>query len=113
MGQYPFLQKNLNTKFLSFSNMNEDELANFEETWKANADKQLPGWNEGFKSLENAAACKYMTLPPMDTNAPILTGLVAVYGMILQPGENGVDGRFHRRLTTLETLESWIAGTGQ
>ncbi|XP_031111459.1 uncharacterized protein LOC116015509 isoform X1 [Ipomoea triloba] len=36
-------------------NMNEDELANFEETWKANADKQLPGWNEGFKSLENAA----------------------------------------------------------
>nr|XP_043621665.1 uncharacterized protein LOC122593335 [Erigeron canadensis] len=35
-------------------NLNEDELNGFEENWKVNADKHLPGWNDGFSSLENA-----------------------------------------------------------
>ncbi|KAF5811758.1 putative myeloid leukemia factor [Helianthus annuus] len=35
-------------------NLNEDELDGFEENWKANADKYMPGWNDGFSSLENS-----------------------------------------------------------
>ncbi|KAL4562799.1 hypothetical protein LXL04_026830 [Taraxacum kok-saghyz] len=35
-------------------NLNEDELNGFEENWKVKADKHMPGWNDGFKSLENA-----------------------------------------------------------
>ncbi|GKB78441.1 40S ribosomal protein S13 [Tanacetum coccineum] len=35
-------------------NLNEDELDGFEENWKVNADKHIPGWNDGFSSLENA-----------------------------------------------------------
>ncbi|KAD3336279.1 hypothetical protein R6Q59_028488 [Mikania micrantha] len=35
-------------------NLNEDELDGFEENWKVNADKYMPGWNDGFNSLENA-----------------------------------------------------------
>lgn len=31
-----------------------DELDGFEENWKVNADKNIPGWNDGFCSLENA-----------------------------------------------------------
>lgn len=34
-------------------NLNEDELADFEKNWKANADKHLPGWDKGFNLLEN------------------------------------------------------------
>ncbi|CAL5331432.1 unnamed protein product [Camellia sinensis] len=36
-------------------NLNEDELAGFEETWKANAQNLHPDWNSGFNLLENAA----------------------------------------------------------
>lgn len=35
-------------------NMNEDELDGFEAVWKGNADRQLPGWNQGFNLNENA-----------------------------------------------------------
>ncbi|XP_076948709.1 uncharacterized protein LOC143621060 [Bidens hawaiensis] len=35
-------------------NLNEDELDGFEENWKVNADKYMPGWSDGFSSLENA-----------------------------------------------------------
>lgn len=38
----------------SLHNLNEDELAKFEEDWKVNADKLFPGWNNGFNMLENA-----------------------------------------------------------
>ncbi|XP_073157140.1 uncharacterized protein [Henckelia pumila] len=34
-------------------NLNEDELSGFEENWKTNADKALPGWSNGFNSLED------------------------------------------------------------
>ncbi|KAL7203705.1 hypothetical protein ACSBR2_016877 [Camellia fascicularis] len=37
-------------------NLNEDELAGFEETWKANAQNLPPDWNSGFNLLENADA---------------------------------------------------------
>lgn len=30
-----------------------DELGDFEQNWKANADKHLPGWDKGFNLLEN------------------------------------------------------------
>lgn len=35
-------------------NIEEDELARFEQTWKGNADKHLPGWNNGFDLHANA-----------------------------------------------------------
>ncbi|XP_075510853.1 uncharacterized protein LOC142546815 isoform X1 [Primulina tabacum] len=35
-------------------NLNEDEIAGFEENWKTHADKALPGWSNGFNSLEDA-----------------------------------------------------------
>ncbi|GFP95008.1 hypothetical protein PHJA_001645200 [Phtheirospermum japonicum] len=35
-------------------NLQEDELTGFQENWKMNADKVLPGWNDGFNLLENA-----------------------------------------------------------
>ncbi|XP_071718005.1 uncharacterized protein [Rutidosis leptorrhynchoides] len=35
-------------------NLNEDELNGFEENWKVSADKNIPGWSDGFGSLENA-----------------------------------------------------------
>ncbi|KAJ9560195.1 hypothetical protein OSB04_005355 [Centaurea solstitialis] len=44
-------------------NLNEDELDGFEETWKVNADKHIPGWNDGFKSLENSGPNLYGHLP--------------------------------------------------
>ncbi|XP_055804553.1 uncharacterized protein LOC129886684 isoform X1 [Solanum dulcamara] len=34
-------------------NLNEDELGDFEQNFKANADKYLPGWDKGFSLLEN------------------------------------------------------------
>lgn len=34
-------------------NLNEDELGDFEQNWKANADKYFPGWDKGFSFLEN------------------------------------------------------------
>ncbi|KAL3536959.1 hypothetical protein ACH5RR_000325 [Cinchona calisaya] len=37
-------------------NLYEDELNGFEENWKSNADKYLPGWSSGFNQLENAGA---------------------------------------------------------
>jgi myeloid leukemia factor 1 len=37
-------------------NLQEDELAGFEENWKTNAEKVLPGWSDGFNLLENAGA---------------------------------------------------------
>ncbi|KVH89194.1 uncharacterized protein LOC112526895 [Cynara cardunculus var. scolymus] len=40
-------------------NLNEDELDGFEENWKVNADKHIPGWNDGFNSLENAGLNVY------------------------------------------------------
>nr|QIB03066.1 hypothetical protein [Oliveria decumbens] len=30
-------------------NINEDDLVGFEEAWKENAEKHLPGWSEGFR----------------------------------------------------------------
>ena len=36
-----------------------DELGGFEENWKVNADKHIPGWNDGFSSLENAGILDY------------------------------------------------------
>nr|XP_027106434.1 uncharacterized protein LOC113726764 isoform X2 [Coffea arabica] len=35
-------------------NLHEDELKGFEENWKNNADKHLPGWSSGFNKLENS-----------------------------------------------------------
>ncbi|OIT27550.1 hypothetical protein A4A49_65705 [Nicotiana attenuata] len=35
-------------------NIEEDELASFEQTWKGNADKHLPGWNNGLDLHANA-----------------------------------------------------------
>ncbi|KAJ0762621.1 putative myeloid leukemia factor [Helianthus annuus] len=43
-------------------NLNEDELDGFEENWKANADKYMPGWNDGFSSLEMALALPWMDM---------------------------------------------------
>ncbi|KAI3800463.1 hypothetical protein L1987_28554 [Smallanthus sonchifolius] len=40
-------------------NLNEDELNGFEENWKVNADKCMPGWNNGFNSLENSGPEAY------------------------------------------------------
>ncbi|XP_010276646.1 PREDICTED: uncharacterized protein LOC104611327 [Nelumbo nucifera] len=37
-------------------NMNEDELARFEEAWKGNARKHLPGWDERFNLNGNMGA---------------------------------------------------------
>ncbi|KAM7472105.1 hypothetical protein LguiA_010288 [Lonicera macranthoides] len=37
-------------------NLYEDELAGFEETWKVNADKRLPGWSNGFNLLEDTGS---------------------------------------------------------
>ncbi|CAA2957548.1 Hypothetical predicted protein [Olea europaea subsp. europaea] len=37
-------------------NLNEDELGSFEENWKITAEKNLPGWNNGFNLLENAGS---------------------------------------------------------
>ncbi|XP_043694668.1 uncharacterized protein LOC122645425 [Telopea speciosissima] len=34
-------------------NLNEDELAGFEESWKGNAIKHLPGWSDGFNMHAN------------------------------------------------------------
>nr|XP_010940972.1 myeloid leukemia factor 1 isoform X2 [Elaeis guineensis] len=34
-------------------NMNEDELAGFDEAWKGNARQHLPGWNPGLNMLDN------------------------------------------------------------
>ncbi|XP_058104637.1 uncharacterized protein LOC131248385 [Magnolia sinica] len=34
-------------------NLNEDELPDFEETWKGNARKHLPGWNQGFDVIQS------------------------------------------------------------
>lgn len=34
-------------------NLNEDELAGFDETWKGKARQHLPGWNQGYDTLEN------------------------------------------------------------
>ncbi|CAL5415160.1 unnamed protein product [Camellia sinensis] len=41
-------------------NLNEDELAGFEETWKANAQNLPPDWNSGFNLLENAAGLDFV-----------------------------------------------------
>ncbi|GAA0172354.1 intercellular signal molecule [Lithospermum erythrorhizon] len=35
-------------------NLNEDELIGFDENWKDNADKYMPGWNSAFNTLGNA-----------------------------------------------------------
>ncbi|KAI7742052.1 hypothetical protein M8C21_030058 [Ambrosia artemisiifolia] len=40
-------------------NLNEDELGGFEENWKVNADKYIPGWSDGFSSLENSGLEAY------------------------------------------------------
>lgn len=37
-------------------NLEQDELTGFEENWKTNADKVLPGWSNGFNLLENSGA---------------------------------------------------------
>ncbi|KAL2536511.1 Calcium-binding EF-hand family protein [Forsythia ovata] len=37
-------------------NLNEDELASFEENWKITAEKNLPGWNNGFNLLDNSGS---------------------------------------------------------
>ncbi|XP_057805703.1 uncharacterized protein LOC131020718 [Salvia miltiorrhiza] len=37
-------------------NLEEDELAGFEENWKTSAENVLPGWSSGFNLLENAGA---------------------------------------------------------
>ncbi|XP_027113060.1 uncharacterized protein [Coffea arabica] len=37
-------------------NLHEGELKGFEENWKNNADKHLPGWSSGFNKLENSGA---------------------------------------------------------
>ncbi|XP_068650069.1 uncharacterized protein [Aristolochia californica] len=34
-------------------NLNEDELDRFEETWRGNAQKHLPGWDQGFDMNRN------------------------------------------------------------
>ncbi|KAH6813127.1 hypothetical protein C2S51_022145 [Perilla frutescens var. frutescens] len=37
-------------------NLEEDELAGFEENWKTTAENVLPGWSNGFNLLENAGS---------------------------------------------------------
>lgn len=37
-------------------NLNEDELPGFEENWKDNADKYMPGWNTAFDALGNTGS---------------------------------------------------------
>ncbi|KAG8363390.1 hypothetical protein BUALT_Bualt19G0017400 [Buddleja alternifolia] len=37
-------------------NLNEDELVGFEDNWRINADKVLPGWNNSFNLLENTVS---------------------------------------------------------
>lgn len=34
-------------------NLNEDELAGFEQSWKGNAQKHMPGWSENFIGYDN------------------------------------------------------------
>lgn len=50
-------------------NLNEDELNGFEENWKVKADKHIPGWNDGFNSLENAGLGAYGHLGWIDEGA--------------------------------------------
>ncbi|XP_075102861.1 uncharacterized protein LOC107793913 isoform X4 [Nicotiana tabacum] len=40
-------------------NIEEDEIARFEQTWKGNADKHLPGWNNGFDLHANAGTSNH------------------------------------------------------
>ncbi|KAK9053584.1 hypothetical protein SSX86_024658 [Deinandra increscens subsp. villosa] len=35
-------------------NLNEDELAGFEQEWEGNADSRIPGWNDEFNLFERA-----------------------------------------------------------
>ncbi|CAL5431939.1 unnamed protein product [Camellia sinensis] len=37
-------------------NLNEDELAGFEQSWKGNAERHLPGWDDGFNFHGTAGA---------------------------------------------------------
>ncbi|KAI3681615.1 hypothetical protein L6452_36417 [Arctium lappa] len=37
-------------------NLDEDELAGFEQAWKGNADRHIPGWNEEFNSFGRAGS---------------------------------------------------------
>ncbi|OAY78422.1 hypothetical protein ACMD2_13276 [Ananas comosus] len=37
-------------------NLNEDELAGFEETWRGNARQHFPGWNPGFGMLDSGSS---------------------------------------------------------
>ncbi|KAI7748603.1 hypothetical protein M8C21_012403 [Ambrosia artemisiifolia] len=37
-------------------NLNEDELAGFEQEWKGNAEMHIPGWNEEFNLFESAGS---------------------------------------------------------
>ncbi|KAK1376419.1 Myeloid leukemia factor 1 [Heracleum sosnowskyi] len=41
-------------------NINEDELVNFEEAWKENAGRHLPGWSEGLR-VQNGPGCSAQT----------------------------------------------------
>ncbi|XP_057976412.1 uncharacterized protein LOC131163727 [Malania oleifera] len=38
-------------------NLNEDELAGFDDAWKVNARKHLPGWSEKFNALDSCGSC--------------------------------------------------------
>ncbi|KAL3610032.1 hypothetical protein D5086_001052 [Populus alba] len=39
-------------------NLNEDELTGFEEAWKGNAGKHLPGWTGSFTGIDNIGASR-------------------------------------------------------
>ncbi|XP_076891454.1 uncharacterized protein LOC143542864 isoform X2 [Bidens hawaiensis] len=43
-------------------NLNEDELAGFEQEWKGHADTHIPGWNEEFNLFERAGSSRPFSL---------------------------------------------------
>lgn len=49
----------LSTDFYFFCVL--DELVGFEEAWKENAGKHLPGWSEGFR-VENGTVCIHISV---------------------------------------------------
>lgn len=66
-------------------NLNEDELAGFEEIWKGNADKHLPGWIEGVNLRGSAGSSGH-------DRQPVLGGwALPPTGRSVNAGRTGTD----------------------
>ncbi|KAI3741231.1 hypothetical protein L1987_58901 [Smallanthus sonchifolius] len=70
-------------------NLNEDELAGFEQEWKGNADSHIPGWNEEFNLFERAG---YGSLRPFG---------LAIEGSGRASNDNGSSGGRPKKVVTI------------